>query len=103
MDYSQEPLKPDALVVQGIEPFNAEPEASALVEFELTPSDLVYCRNHGPVRVFDEDKYVLTVKGAVNNDLQLKMKDIRSMFEKTAVVAALQVSSVDCNRREIRF
>lgn len=92
MDYSDEPPKSDMLIVQGTEPFNAEPAASALVEFDITPIDLVYCRNHGPVREFDEDSYTIVVKGVQDSELKFTMNDIRSKFNKAEVIAALQVS-----------
>ena len=53
MDYSNEVPHSELLLVRGKEPFNAEPKASALVEFAITPDDLVYCRNHGPVEDLD--------------------------------------------------
>jgi DMSO/TMAO reductase YedYZ molybdopterin-dependent catalytic subunit len=89
--YRNEPPHSQLLTIQGTEPFNAEPPASALVEFNLTPEDLVYCRNHGPVREFDEDTYPLTVKGGVNRELNLTVKELKSSFTKVNVVAALQV------------
>jgi len=92
MDYSDEPPHSKLLVVKGKEPFNAEPEASALVQFKYTPEDLVYCRNHGPVRELEEDKYTVTVNGAVDTPLKLTMRDLRAQFQKVRVVAALQVS-----------
>jgi len=91
MDYATEPPHSGLLVIQGTEPLNAEPNASALVEFPLTPEDLVYCRNHGPVREFDEEKYVITVNGGVARELEVSMRDLRSLFPKVHVVAALQV------------
>ena len=48
MDYSREVEHPqaDRLIVRGDQPFNAEPTAAQLVEFEFTPEELIYCRNH---------------------------------------------------------
>lgn len=94
MDYSKEPPHSELLNIQGNEPFNAEPPASALVEFNLTPEDLVYCRNHGPVREFEKDTYLFTVKGGVNQELNLTVKDLKSTFTKVEVVATLQVRIV---------
>lgn len=91
MDYSDEPLHSNLLTVQSKEPFNAEPLASALVEFDQTPEELVYCRNHGPVREFDEDTYTLRVKGGVERTLELRLKDLKANFAKVEIVAALQV------------
>lgn len=91
MDYSNEPPHSELLVVKGKEPFNAEPEVSALVEFKYTPEDLVYCRNHGPVRELDWREFMVTVNGAVDTPLKLSIWDLRTQFQKTHVVAALQV------------
>ena len=96
MDYSDEPPHSKLLVVKGNEPFNAEPEASALVQFKYTPEDLVYCRNHGPVRELEEDKHTVTVNGAVGTPLKLTVRDLRTQFQKVRVVAALQVSLSLC-------
>lgn len=100
MDYSCEPPHSELLNIQGNEPFNAEPPASALVEFNLTPEDLVYCRNHGPVREFEEDTYPFTVKGGVNQELNMTVKELKSNFTKVEVVAALQVRPASRNTGE---
>jgi len=92
MDYSAEPPYSALLDVRGTGPINAEPTAAALVEFNLTPEDLVYCRNHGPVREFDEDSYNLIIKGTSKGDFTLSMKDLKSKFSCVRVVATLQAS-----------
>ncbi|KAJ7475668.1 Oxidoreductase, molybdopterin-binding domain-containing protein [Mycena latifolia] len=96
MNYIDEPQHSDLLTVQGTEPYNAEPPAEALVEFDRTPEDLVYCRNHGPVCEFPEDTYVITVKSADAAPLRISMNEIRS-FPKAEVVAVLQCAG---NRRK---
>ena len=90
MDYSLEVPHSQLLVVRGQQPFNAEPKASALVEFPITPDDLVYCRNHGPVEDLDYDTYTLTIKGD-SGDIKYTMQDLETRFRKYEVVAALQV------------
>lgn len=90
MDYSLEVPHSQLLVVRGQQPFNAEPKASALVEFPITPDDLVYCRNHGPVEDLDYDTYTLTIKGDCG-DIKYTMQDLETRFRKYEVVAALQV------------
>lgn len=92
MNYAGEPQHSDLLTVQGTEPFNAEPLAASLVEFDVTPEDLVYCRNHGPVLDLDEEAYGVTVNGAVDRELSLSMHELRTLFPQVSVVAALQVS-----------
>lgn len=40
------------------EPFNAEPPRSALISSYVTPADLFYKRNHGPIPLVDDiDRY----------------------------------------------
>ena len=92
MDYSAEPLHSDILIVQGSNPFNAEPPVTSLVEFHLTPEDLVYCRNHGPVREFDEDNYTISLKGGVEQELIFTLSELKATFPTVQIVAALQVS-----------
>ena len=93
MDYSCEPEHSTHLVVRGEHPFNAEPSAAALVEFPLTPEELVYCRNHGPVRDFDPEDYTVTFK-AFGKESEMTISAIKSLFPTVESVAALQVSSL---------
>ncbi|KAF8207555.1 Oxidoreductase, molybdopterin-binding domain-containing protein [Mycena galopus ATCC 62051] len=96
MDYSDEPQRSDLLTIQGTEPFNAEPPACALVEFEQTPEDLVYCRNHSPVCEYPEESYFLTVKCGDAVILRISVPELRSL-PKAEVVAVLQCAG---NRRK---
>jgi len=93
MDYSCEPEHSTHLVVRGEHPFNAEPSAAALVEFPLTPEELIYCRNHGPVRDFDPEGYTVTFK-AFGKESKMTISAIKSLFPTVESVAALQVSSL---------
>ncbi|CAK5268584.1 unnamed protein product [Mycena citricolor] len=88
----------DSLVIRGARPLNAEARAADLVEFEITPERLVYCRNHGPVREFEECSYFLTIKTDDNTVLlRLSIPELRQQFDKSSVVAALQCAG---NRRK---
>jgi sulfite oxidase len=91
MDYSNDPQHSEQLIVQGIKPFNAEPVSAALVEFKYTPEDLFYCRNHSPVRIFEEDTYFVTVNEGLDKELRLSLSDLRTLFPKVEIVAAVQV------------
>lgn len=91
MDYSDEPPHSEHLFVQGTEPFNAEAKASALVEFPITPEDLIYCRNHGPVKEIDHDQHSIIINGGVERYLKLSLLDLHTRFENVQIVAALQV------------
>ncbi|KAF8638711.1 hypothetical protein AX17_002006 [Amanita inopinata Kibby_2008] len=96
MDYSSEPRHSELLTVQSSQPYNAEPPTSTLVEFQITPEDLLYCRNHGPVREFTDHDFVLTISGDVGRELNLTVPDLKRLFPKVQVVAALQCAG---NRR----
>jgi sulfite oxidase len=97
MNYDDEPQRSDMLIVQGTEPFNAEPPAAALVEFDYTPEDLLYKRNHGPVCEYPEESYFLTVKCGDTAVLRISAPELRSLFPKAQVVAALQVKRLQNN------
>ncbi|EYU34805.1 hypothetical protein MIMGU_mgv1a007570mg [Erythranthe guttata] len=96
-DYSQEPPRHPALLVNSKEPFNAEPHRSCLVSSYVTPVDFFYKRNHGPVPLLDHhiDKYSVSVAGLLENRKELYMKDIIKL-PKYAVTATLQCAG---NRR----
>jgi len=102
MDFSCEPPHSSRLIVQDPQPFNAEPSASSLVEFNITPEELIYCRNHGPVRKFDEDNYVLIVKGSRSGDVTLTVKDLKANFHRHCIVAALQVGGYNYYLRGLK-
>jgi len=93
MDFTSEPLHSSLLHIQESQPFNAEPSAASLVEFALTPEELVYCRNHGPVREFDEDSYTLVIKrnNDNDNDVILRLSEVKANLPLAHVVAVLQV------------
>lgn len=93
MDYSDEPTHSNLLLVQGTQPFNAEPKASALVEFHITPEELFYCRNHGPVKEFEEDEHFISVNGGVEREVKFSVTELRAKFPEVQIVAALQVVS----------
>jgi len=92
MDYSSEPPHSSLLNVQGAQPFNAEPLAASLVEFPLTPEDLVYCRNHGPVREFDEDSYSIAIRKGDGEEIRLSLAELKTRYPIKHVVAVLQAS-----------
>ena len=92
LDFSNEPKdRTKALHVHQAQPFNAEPEDLAeFIEHHITPSHLVYGRNHGPIPDINAAEYSLTVTGAVDKMLHLSLQSLKSML-KVDVVAALQV------------
>lgn len=88
LDFTHEPRHSTDLVkVQSKEPFNAEPNVETLIQYEVTPERLVYCRNHGPICLIDDKTYSLRV-----GDKAFRMDDLRHTFKNAQVVAAMQVS-----------
>jgi sulfite oxidase len=92
LDFSNDPKDhPNTLHIHQSQPFNAEPEdLNALISHNITPTRLVYGRNHGPIPDIKEDEYNLVVDGLVGNKLELRLSDLKSM-PKLDVIAALQV------------
>ncbi|KAK6153162.1 hypothetical protein DH2020_012801 [Rehmannia glutinosa] len=95
-DYSQEPPRHPALLVNSKEPYNAEPHRSALVSSYVTPVEFFYKRNHGPIPIIDDiNKFSVSITGLIENPKELYMKDILKL-PKYAVTATLQCAG---NRR----
>ena len=95
-DYSIEPPRHPCLQINAKEPFNAEPPRSALVSSYVTPVDLFYKRNHGPIPVVDDiERYCVDISGLIETPKKLYMRDVR-MLPKYNVTATLQCAG---NRR----
>jgi len=95
-DYSKEPPRHPCLQINAKEPFNAEPPRSLLVSSYVTPVDLFYKRNHGPIPIVDDlERYCFSISGLIKNPKKLFMKDIW-MLPKYNVAATLQCAG---NRR----
>ncbi|XP_031405851.1 sulfite oxidase [Punica granatum] len=95
-DYSQEPPRHPSLIVNAKEPFNAEPPRSALILSYVTPVDMFYKRNHGPIPIVDDiESYHVDVSGLIGSPAKLYMRDIRRL-PKYNVTATLQCAG---NRR----
>jgi DMSO/TMAO reductase YedYZ molybdopterin-dependent catalytic subunit len=95
LDFSKDPkTHPRTLHIHQDEPFNAEPaDPAELIKYHITPTYLVYSRNHGPMpNIAREEDYSLSVDGLVERNLTLTLSDLKSM-QKTEAVTALQVFS----------
>jgi sulfite oxidase len=88
--------KSSATIVHGRSPFNAEACRSALARDEITPLDVFYCRNHGPIPDISIDEWQLTVDGLATKPRRLTFDELRSTFRSHTVVATLQCAG---NRR----
>lgn len=83
-------------VVHGLSPFNAEASPAALAEHDITPFDVFYARNHGPIPEIGIDEWRLTVGGLVEQELTLTFDELTGRFAPRTVVATLQCAG---NRR----
>ena len=88
--------KHPALIVWGREPLNAEPPLDLLCRETVTPTELFYVRNHGPVPHADASSHLLTVEGLVREPLSLSLAELRRRFERVSVTATLMCAG---NRR----
>ncbi|KAF5746933.1 sulfite oxidase [Tripterygium wilfordii] len=95
-DYAREPPRHPCLRINAKEPFNAEPPRSALISSFVTPVDLFFKRNHGPIPLIEDiERYSVSICGLIDNPRELFMSDIR-MLPKYTVTATLQCAG---NRR----
>jgi sulfite oxidase len=88
--------KSPATIVHERAPFNAESPPSALACDDITPLDVFYCRNHGPIPDIAADDWRLSVAGLVASPLTLTFNDLTNRFPAHTVVATLQCAG---NRR----
>ena len=77
-------------------PFNAEPPLDLLVGSLVTPTELLYVRNHGNVPEVDPTAYRLAVLGMVERPLELSLQDLREGFTRVTLDATLNCAG---NRR----
>jgi sulfite oxidase len=92
MDYGKDP----AFIAVTQVPFNGHPPLEALAQAQITPLELFFVRNHGPVPVIDPAAFRLEVKGLIERPLSLSLPDLAA-YEPVEVVAALQCAG---NRRD---
>lgn len=88
--------KHPALIVWSEEPFNAEPPLDLLRQLLVTPTELFYVRNHGPVPEVDPSSYRLAVVGMLERPLELSLGELRERFASATVTALLACAG---NRR----
>lgn len=89
------PRSPHLIRLTGKHPLNGEPELAALYEAGLiTPDQLHYVRNHGPVPHLLWETHTVDVE---NGKLVLSMDDLENSFESINIAVAL---ACDGNRRK---
>jgi sulfite oxidase len=88
--------KCEQMIVHDAEPYNAEPPRTALAGRPLTPVEVFYARNHGPIQQIDPDMWCLELGGLVERPKRLSLGELRARFAHRDVVATLQCAG---NRR----
>jgi DMSO/TMAO reductase YedYZ molybdopterin-dependent catalytic subunit/glyoxylase-like metal-dependent hydrolase (beta-lactamase superfamily II)/rhodanese-related sulfurtransferase len=88
--------KDPGLVVWSEEPLNAETPVELLHTSVITPNELFFVRNHGPIPEVDSAAYRLTVRGLVAEPLTLSLEDLRQRFEHVTLDAVVSCAG---NRR----
>lgn len=79
----------DAFTVRSEDPLNGGPDLRVVATSFLTPNDLFFVRNHGPVPLVDPAAYRLRVGGLVTRSLELSLDDLAEGFERTEVTSTL--------------
>ncbi|KAF8469109.1 Oxidoreductase, molybdopterin-binding domain-containing protein [Kalaharituber pfeilii] len=77
-------------------PLNREPPVDQLVESFITKSSVAYDRNHGPIPHINPDTHYVRIDGAVDNVVELSIKDLGESFKQYEVLSSLQCAG---NRR----
>jgi sulfite oxidase len=88
--------KRDDMIVHDARPYNAEPTRTALAEHHVTPVEVFYARNHGPIPCIDPDAWRLRIDGMVANTLALSLSELQGQFTHHELIATLQCAG---NRR----
>jgi sulfite oxidase len=89
-------VKHESLIVWTDEPLNAETPLDLLCRAPVTPTELFYVRNHGPVPAVDLASYRLTVGGLVGRPRSLTLDDL-GRFERVMATATMICAG---NRRD---
>jgi DMSO/TMAO reductase YedYZ molybdopterin-dependent catalytic subunit/glyoxylase-like metal-dependent hydrolase (beta-lactamase superfamily II)/rhodanese-related sulfurtransferase len=88
--------KDPRLLVWSEEPLNAETPLDLLCDSALTPNEVFFVRNHGPLPEVDPATYRLTVRGLVGKPLTLSPENLRHRFEHVTLDAVVSCAG---NRR----
>src|SRR5688572_26251848 len=89
--------KSDRFAVQQESPFNGSVPASRMSPEEITPTEDVYVRGHGPVPLLDSGSHRLHVRGMVECELTLTLDELKHDFPVNTLEVTLQCAG---NRRK---
>jgi sulfite oxidase len=85
------------LKVRSKSPLNAEPDLAELVRERITPVELFYVRNHGPIPEVKAEDYRLRIEGLVERPRTYSLAELREKFEARSAEATLTCAG---NRRD---
>ena len=85
------------LRVHSAEPLVGGPPLPELRQDHITPADLFFIRNHGPIPEVDAASFRLEVDGLVRKQMQFSLTELRASFPRISVTATLQCAG---NRRD---
>ena len=89
--YDNEPeRKQELLRVKSQRPFNAEPHTNNLCKDYITPTEIFFKRNHGPIPFISTEEYKLNITSNNNKQITLNYNDILS-YKPSTILATLQV------------
>lgn len=81
--------KHHGLRVREAEPFNAGPPQELLGEQAMTPTELFFSRNHGPVPAVDAAQWRLRIGGLVRQPMEYSLEELQRQFPHRTVAATL--------------
>ncbi|KAF9329617.1 hypothetical protein BG006_007340, partial [Podila minutissima] len=102
LDYSHEPHQNLArFIVHAATPLNAEPQLPLLVEKYITPTDVFFKRNHGPIPDIHAEEHTVFIGVKQNPQYYheasppvewraLNMTDIMTKWPKATITASIQ-------------
>ncbi len=81
--------KHQSLRVREAEPFNGGPPQELLGRTAMTPTELFFSRNHGPVPVVDATQWRLRLGGLVREPREYSLAELQRAFADRTVAATL--------------
>jgi sulfite oxidase len=95
--YLNDPPRSPVFITRCEKPFNGEPPAQLIADSWITPTELVFIRNHLPTPEVDPASYRLEILGdGLRDSVKLSLSDIKTLFERVEVTTVLQCAG---NRR----
>lgn len=94
--FGKDPARHPSFIVRSAKPYNGEPPATLLTDSYITPTDLLFVRNHLPVPDIQEKDYSLQILRPDGSTAAVFTLEQLRAFPQTSVVSALTCAG---NRR----